>query len=442
MEVSTSPEPIRSLPTHARPSAERLALAGWAALIVVCAAWGEILLHTGTQLFINAPPLFGGWHPHLTPGVLVALGVAGALGYAGPLAARRLSWRGLLVASVGAAALWPTALALTAGAGSIAAPLNNPHDYLTVVPLIHSPGTFLSTFVDKISAYETHVKGHPPAMALLLWGLSRVGLGGAWPAAVLILSVAATAPAAALVAARAVAGEAPARRAAPFVVLAPAAVWIATSADALYMGVAAWAVALLVLAIVEPGRRRSMGLGLAGGLLFGLTCFFSFGLLLIGAIPLAVAIKRHRTPPLLWAAAGAAAVFGVFLAAGYWWLDGLAATRIQYYAGVASVRPFSYFAVADLAAFALATGPALALGLARLRDRRLWLLVGGCAAAIAVADLSGMSKGEVERIWLPFVPWMLLACAALPQGLRAQRNLLAGQVALALTLQIALVTNW
>ena len=32
----------------------------------------------------------------------------------------------------------------------------------------------------------------------------------------------------------------------------------------------------------------------------------------------------------------------------------------------------------------------------------------------AVADLSLMSKAEVERIWLPFVPWLMLSVVWLP----------------------------
>ena len=30
-----------------------------------------------------------------------------------------------------------------------------------------------------------------------------------------------------------------------------------------------------------------------------------------------------------------------------------------------------------------------------------------------------MSKAEVERIWLPFVPWLLLSLALLPERLAA-----------------------
>jgi len=52
------------------------------------------------------------------------------------------------------------------------------------------------------------------------------------------------------------------------------------------------------------------------------------------------------------------------------------------------------------------------VGLARLRSRRLWLVVRGGLAMVALAALSGMAKGEVERIWLPFAPWVVVAAAA------------------------------
>ena len=67
----------------------------------------------------------------------------------------------------------------------------------------------------------------------------------------------------------------------------------------------------------------------------------------------------------------------------------------------------------NLAALAVAVGPAIAVAIARLRDRTLWVIVGAALTAIAIADISGMAKGEVERIWLPFTPWVLVASAAL-----------------------------
>ena len=57
-----------------------------------------------------------------------------------------------------------------------------------------------------------------------------------------------------------------------------------------------------------------------------------------------------------------------------------------------------------------------------------------------LADASRMSKAEVERIWLPFVPWLLLSTACLPP--RWQRPMLGVQVAVALLVQHLVLTNW
>lgn len=57
-----------------------------------------------------------------------------------------------------------------------------------------------------------------------------------------------------LVAVRNVVSEDAARRTAPFLVIEPAAVWVATSADALLMGVAAAATAAVTIATGRQGR--------------------------------------------------------------------------------------------------------------------------------------------------------------------------------------------
>jgi hypothetical protein len=163
-------------------------------------------------------------------------------------------------------------------------------------------------------------------------------------------------------------------------------------------------------------------------------------------IPAIVAWQRRRLRPLVVAAIVAAAVGTAFLAAGFSWLDGVHATRARYFAGIGGERPYAAFFVANLACLALVLGPAIAVALARLRDRRVWLLVGAALVAIALADLSGMSKGEVERIWLPFVPWVLLAGGAMV-ATRAGRvaaapRWLAVQAATALTLQTLVHTPW
>jgi hypothetical protein len=247
---------------------------------------------------------------------------------------------------------------------------------------------------------------------------------------------------AALVALREVAGDIAARTAAPFMVLLPAAIWW-SSADAFYAGISALSVTSVVLATGRIGRRADM-YAFAGGVGFGLAAFLSYGLVPLALIPVVVAADRRRMRPLAVAGVGALVVFFAFASLGFWWFAGLTATRHQYLIGAAASRPYLYFLVGNLALFAVATGPAVAIGLARLRDRSAWLLVGTILGVIAIADVSGMSKAEVERIWLPFVPWAALATAGLVDGMsfRMARRCLALQACCALVLATTVWSIW
>jgi methylthioxylose transferase len=443
MERTTAEAPIVAR-TSGRgwPTPTRAALIGWTALIAVCCGWGAGLILSGHSLSLTAPPLLGTVEPRPGPELLIPITVAVAAVRAAPLLVVGLEWRRLLAASMAGVTLWAVALALVDGGAGISAPLTSSHEYLTVVGQISSPGDFLSHLTERIGGYATHIRGHPPGMALIVWGLAQIGLGGPWPASVLIVIVAASMAPATLIALREAAGEEVARRAAPFIVIAPAAIWIAVSADALYAGVGAWAVALIVVAIHRRGRGSDLA-ALAGGLLFGLTLFLSYGLILLGLVPLAVATRARRARPLAVAAVGAAVIVLAFLAGGFWWLDGLDATRREYlYASAAQHRPYGYFLFNNLAALALALGPATFVGLARLRDRRLLTVVCGALAAVALADLSGMSKGEVERIWLPFMPWLLAAGACLWKPPGTVRGWLGAQAACAIAIEALVRTPW
>ena len=57
-----------------------------------------------------------------------------------------------------------------------------------------------------------------------------------------------------------------------------------------------------------------------------------------------------------------------------------------------------------------------------------------------VAEATGLSKGEVERIWLPFVPWLAVAAAAIP--FRWQRAALAAQLGTGLLLAAVFISPW
>ena len=98
----------------------------------------------------------------------------------------------------------------------------------------------------------------------------------------------------------------------------------------------------------------------------------------------------------------------------------------------------------NAAALAIACGPAVVVGLVALRDHRLWRVVGGALAAVALAALIGLSKGEVERIWLPFTVWLLAAGAVAVQrwGPSSLRWWLGAQVAVALAVQTIFRTGW
>jgi methylthioxylose transferase len=137
---------------------------------------------------------------------------------------------------------------------------------------------------------------------------------------------------------------------------------------------------------------------------------------------------------------GVLAITLVFEAAGFWWFDGLSGTVARYEAGVSSQRPIAWFAVANLGALALVLGPAAAVGLARLRRAPVAVLTWAALAGVLAADLSGLSKGEVERIWLIFVPWILVACATI--DLRRARGMLALQGLAALAIQTGVRTPW
>jgi len=412
-----------------------LVAGAWAGVVLSGHLLGAALVARDRLVLIGAPPFVGQYDLVLSPRAIPAVALAcAAVTWAGAVAAR-LPWRALLATAWAGGLAWMLALMVARPDGSLTGPLRSRYEYLAAVPRVGDLHAFLSTFVARLPSFPTHVKGHPPGFTVLLALLDRAGLGGATPAALLVVGTAAVAAPAALVACRSLSGETRARAAAPFVVLAPAAVWMATSADAFFAGLLAVGVAVFVLATARRDARGD-GLALLSGLLLGAALLCSYGAAPLGLLVLAVAAHRRQVRPLLIATVGVAAMLGGAAALGFWWLDGLDATRSLYLSGVASRRPYLEFLVISLAAFAVATGPAPWIGMARLRARADWLLPGAAAAALTVAALTGLSKGETERIWLPFAPWILLAAAGLG------RAWLGSAVALAVVVGVGVHSPW
>jgi len=421
-------------------------LAIWGGLIVVAVVLGRVLVATHHHLDISAPPFWSPFELHVTWHVLPALAVGTLLVEAGPVLARTLPWRRLLAAVAGMSTLWALAFAFVDNIHGIDA-LTDPvrldrNDYLQTAHQIGSLHAFLARFADVLAIYPQNSKGHPPGMIVVEWVLLKAGLTSAPLNAALVVAGGALAGVAALVALREVAGEDVARVAAPFFALLPAVIWWQT-ADAFFAGVSAWAITLVVLASGRTGARAD-GLAVAGGLLFGVTAFLSYGLVLCAIVPVVVCVARRRVRPLVLASLASLPVFAWFAAMGFSWFAGFAATRHEYWTGVAIHRPYSYFLFADLALFAIASGPAVAVGIARLRSATAWWLVGAALAVLAVADLSGMSKGEVERIWLPFVPWVVIATCALAnrRTLERVRPYLWLQMATTVVVGVTIWSQW
>jgi hypothetical protein len=241
--------------------------------------------------------------------------------------------------------------------------------------LVVWPAVIVAVFVAE---YPTHVKGHPPLPMLILWTTQWTGLRGAGWAAALVIAVGGSATAAIALTMRAVAGEWPDRRAVPFLVLAPTTIWVATSMDPLFLGVAAWGVALPAVAAARAGAAGPLPPG--------------------GSIPLQSSRpvdrgdKRFHS---LW----------ITLSPG----------------GVAH-------APARGLPLPAAAGVSFALG----------MLVGAAPAGVLAVDLAGVTRGEVERIWLPYAAWITAAAVHRAPA----RGLLLAQAVTALLPQALVRSPW
>lgn len=416
----------------------------FAAAVVV----GDAIQRDEGTLRLRLPPLYGYWFPHIGPGTAAAPVVALLTLLYGPPLARSLRWSRLLPAVWAGAMAWNWSLALVDGwHRGIAERLTTRYEYLQSVGEVHDVGATLREFTSRIlltapDNWPPHVAGHPPAALMTFVGLDRAGLSGGGWAAACVITVASSAAAAVLVTLRALGTEETARRAAPFVVLTPAAVWTAVSADGYFAAVSAWALALLALSATRR-VRAPRAVAAASGLLFGLACFLSYGLVLIGLVALAVLVAARTARPVPWVLLGMVPWFAAFAAAGFWWFDGYTTLVERYYQGAAGIRPYSYFVWANLAAQTVVAGPATVAGIRRALTSRhgsAVLLTAGALAAVLVADVSGMSKAETERIWLPFTLWLLPATALLPRP--TVRRWLMAQAVVALTVNHLVFTGW
>jgi methylthioxylose transferase len=430
---------------------------------------------------VQAAPLIGewDWRPGwgLVPPALLGIAILIAL----PRFAHRLHFRSLFGVTAVLTSLFAVVLAASDGWGKLMDPVVHPTEYWANLDTLPPPRVMLEEYatVDFLLNYSVHVKGHPPGFLLLLQAAEYVGLGSPWVNATIIwISIGLTA-AGVLRLVQLMSDDEAARRCAPFLVLAPYAVWMATSADATFAAMSVWGVTLLGDATLSTSRRLRWAKGVGGGLLSCFAIYSSYGSALYAVVALIVLVGcanryipssgfdgslpfgfnsdpsvhhsvtpgtrariftviRHAAAAAVPTIVGALMVVGLFAAFGFWWFDGFFTTKDFYEWGTAQFRLWQYFIVANIAALIIAVGPATVVGLGRLGKTRVWYVVGGGVATICVANGSLMSKAEVERIWLLFM--VLLTPAAV--SLKWPRLWLAAQLAVGLLLQAWLVSKW
>lgn len=449
-------------------SARREIVAAVVAVALVAAAFAVPHLNLGIvtplinstprqiEMFAQAAPIFGWWDAHVGWGTIPAIAIGLGTTLWGPAVAQRLPWRAVPWVTWATACAWAFALAMVDGWSlGFARRLETSNEYLRQVPSVTDIPYAVRSFSSRILDFQpdswiTHVSGHPPGALLTFVWLDRIGLsGGAW-AGLLCLLVGSSASAAIVVALRALSGAEIARSAAPSVAVAPTAIWIAVSADGYFAGVAAWGLALLAFA-VRGTTRLSLLAGAGAGLLLGWGIFLNYGLGLIALPAVAVLIAardvRSALRALVPAVVAALAVVGVFALAGFWWFDGYVLVQERYWQGIAMNRPFQYWAWANFASVVCAVGLGTVAGVSRAFDLTpikarsgVHLLALGALLAIVCADLSMLSKAEVERIWLPYTIWLTAAGALLPP--RSRRWWMGLNVIGALALNHLILTNW
>ena len=451
----------------------RTAVWGVVVALVLIAAAIAIPALIGWDVRVSFPPLHAEWMPRIGPGLpaAVLLGVLAVL--FGQRIAASVRWIPLQVIVFAVALGWLLSLALVDGLDGIGTILNHRYEYLGTAREVTDFGATLREYIEHIPlAHEdnwpVHIAGHPPGALLFFYVLVRAGLGSGLAAGFVVVLIGATIPVAVLGTVRLLGPESLARRVAPLLVFTPAAIWIAVSGDGMFAAVAAWGIWALARSATSMRRGRGRGVmivwALCAGLLLGYCVMLSYGLPLLGVLALAVLIAARCWWPLPIAAASALGVVLLFAANGFAWWEAFPVLQERYWDGVASRRPPAYWMWGNLAAFAISAGPAVGASLGsvwtavagRLKRRnvlanfhradegngaRTVIIIAAAAwIMVVLADLSNMSRAEVERIWLPFVPWALVGLALFSD--RTRRWMLMGQIAFAIGAQCLLSTGW
>jgi hypothetical protein len=293
---------------------------------------------------------------------------------------------------------------------------------------------------DEVNPRRPRPQHTPPARAAALVGGLLIGLLGAmtaWPIA--------------LLAARAGCDRLAAARIAVLWTLLPASVLMTPMLDqALGLPVAAASACLAGAALAPAPRawRLAAWAGVFGGiatfLSYGAPAFLAFGG--VAALALAGSGSVRRTGTLAAIAAAVTAALWLLPAVlGHHPLASLATALAIHRDEYTRPRSYPLWLVFNLVDLVLFLGVPVALAWT-MRTARSLRGGGGepadrarvaTAAALAVLVLSGLTRGEVGRIWLPLMPTLLVAALAWRGGPSRTEAVACGACLAALTLAMA-----
>ena len=290
-------------------------------------------------------------------------------------------------------------------------------------------------------------RGHPPGPVLLLWLLQRLGITDHVALGLLITALAGLTVPLVLSAVRDSCGETAARRYLPVLVLAPYAVWVAVSLDAIVALLGACA----LVAGVRASRRRmrgrpSLAWAFLAGVLIGVAALFSYAAPWLGLSIVFLYFARRR--PLLNVLTGMGALLVVLGAqlAGFTWTDGLIVAEADYLQRIEPYRSRLWWSVISVVALLIAAGPPIYASARKLRNTPAWPFLVGAGSAVVFSIVAGIARGGVEHAWLPFFPWLTVAAVAperqAGQAVRTPLLLVGLGAVVAIGVEATLVTPW
>ncbi len=425
----------------------RTDLLGWVLLAGAGIGLTALAVHGGARLGTASAPFLGHYRVRITPMSLLAPAVAVAF-----LATwrwfSRLRWPIMLTVSYLVGLAWALALALVDGASGLTRSLRDASNYASDVAAVDNhPAHYLARYTHDFPSHSIAARGHPPGSVLLLWAFERAGVRDQLTLAIFITALGIATIPLVLYSVRGVCGEQTARRYAPVLVLAPYAIWVAVSMDA----VVALLGALMVAAGVFASEQNRRGLVAAGwsvvtGVLIGFGAMFSYAVVWLGLSVVLLYFARRRA--FLNLGTGLGALLPVILAnrLGFGWLDGLIASNSDFVARIEPFRSAPWWAILSIVALILAAGPPLYASARKIRNTPAWPFLIGAAVAVLFSVCTGLARGGVEAAWLPFFPWLTVAATAPEQqGGEAPPMpwlLVAGGVVTAIVIEGVLATPW